>query len=141
MTRRAILASLLGALRLPAQTQMWLLPHRHDHVQGLDVNDRWFWVSAADRRTKTGWVWRIDRQTGQTVTEREISRSTRFHPSGFQVAGGSLWIAVAEYRPESSAEVLELDALSLEVKRSFLVRDHIGAVATDGRTSVLGANW
>ena len=64
-----------------------------------------------------------------------------YHPSGFQVAGRSLWIAIAEYRANSSATVMELDALSLEVQRSFLVRDHIGAVATDGRTAVLGANW
>jgi hypothetical protein len=133
---------MLGAAAgLRAQVQFWPIVHKHDHVQGLEVSDRSLWISAVDRRTKTGWIWRIDRQNFQTVAERNITRGTRYHPSGFQVVGRSLWIAVAEYAPNSSAEVLELDALTLAVQRSFLVRDHIGAVAADGRNFVLGANW
>ena len=141
MTRRTFIASLLAAARLPGQVQVWFLAHRHDHVQGLEVSDRWFWISAVDRRTKTGWVWRVDRQTMQTAAERNITRGALYHPSGFQVSGDSLWIAIAEYQPNSSAVILELDALTLAERRSFRVRDHIGAVATDGRGVLLGANW
>ena len=143
MTRRTLVAALLGtaAARLSGQVQSWPLPHKHDHVQGLDVSDQSFWISAVDRRTKTGWIWRVDRQTMQTVAERNLTRGNLYHPSGFQVSGRSLWIAVSEYRPNSLAEVLELDALTLGVQRSFPATDHIGAVATDGRNLVLGANW
>jgi hypothetical protein len=142
MTRRSFSAALLGAFaRLSAQVEVWPITNKHDHVQGLEVSDRWFWVSAVDRRSKTGWVWRIDRLTLQTVAERNITRGALYHPSGFQVAGNSLWIAIAEYRPNSQSAVLELDPMTLAERRSFLVRDHIGAVASDGRDFVLGANW
>ncbi|MBI3698775.1 MAG: hypothetical protein HY238_28550, partial [Acidobacteria bacterium] len=130
-----------GRITLPAEAETWPIRHNHDHVQGLDVSDRWFWISAVDRRTKTGWVWRVDRQTLRTVAERNITHGALYHPGGLQVSGSSLWIPIAEYRPNSSSRILELDAMTLAERRSFVVPDHIGAVATDGKTFVLGANW
>ncbi len=120
--------------------QSWPIAHTHDHVQGLDVDEHWFWISAVDRRTKTGWIWRVDRATLRTVIEREITDGPRYHPGGFQVSGSSLWIPVAEYRANSSARILELDSMTLTERRSFLAGDHIGALATEA-TTLLGANW
>ena len=134
MTRRQFAALLL-------QAQSWPISHTHDHVQGLDVNRDWFWISAVDRRTKTGWIWRVDRRTLRTAVERNITQGALYHPGGLQVAGGSLWVPIAEYRPRSSSRVLELDSLTLAERRSFVVDDHIGAIASDGRTFILGANW
>ena len=121
--------------------ESWALRHNHGHVQGIDVSVRWFWVSAVDRRTKTGWVWRVDRRTLQTAAERNIAQGTLYHAGGLQMAGNSLWVPIAEYRPHSSSRILELDAITLAERRSFPVADHIGAVATDGKTAILGANW
>jgi len=137
LTRRQCLAALLAAV----SPESWPIRHSHDHVQGLDVRRRWFWVSAVDRRTRTGWIWRLDRRTLATVAERDITQGALYHPGGLQVAGDSLWIPIAEYRPRSSARMLELDAMTLAERRSFPVDDHLGSVATDGRTFVLGANW
>lgn len=136
MTRRQFAVLLLAPPDRP-----WPIAHTHDHVQGLDVDAEWFWISAVDRRAKAGFVWRVDRQTLQTVAERDITQGSLYHPGGLQVAGGSLWIPIAEYRPRSTSRVLELDPLTLAERRSFAVEDHIGSVATDGRTFVLGANW
>jgi hypothetical protein len=136
----AALAVLLSSAAA-AQAASWPLRHHHDHVQGLDVSERWFWISAVDKRTKTGWVWRVDRQTLATVAERNLTDGVRYHAGGLQVAGDRLWIPIAEYRASSSARILELDAMTLAERRSFDVPDHIGAVATDGKTAVLGANW
>jgi hypothetical protein len=105
------------------------------------VDFDWFWISAVDRRSKAGFVWRVNRRTLQTVAERDITQSALYHPGGLQVAGGSLWLPIAEYRRHSTSRVLELDPLTLADRRSFAVEDHIGSVATDGRTFVLGANW
>jgi hypothetical protein len=134
MTRRQFAALLL-------QAPSWPIYHTHDHVQGLDVDRHWFWISAVDRRTKTGWIWRVDRRTLRTAAERNITQGALYHPGGLQVAGGSLWVPLAEYRPRSTSRVLELDPLTLAEHRSFAVDDHLGAVATDGRTFILGANW
>ena len=143
MTRRTLVALALAILwqGLPATAQVWPIRHRHDHVQGLDVSAEWFWISAVDRRTKTGWVWRVDRRTLQTVAERNITQGALYHPGGLHVSGSSLWVPIAEYRPRSSARILELDAMTLAERRSFPVKDHIGSVATDGKAVVLGANW
>ncbi len=138
MPLAALLLLLAAGLRAE---ESWALPHAHGHVQGLDVNDRWFWVSAVDRRSRTGWVWRVDRRTLRTAAERNIAQGALFHPGGFQVAGTSLWVPVAEYAPHSSARILELDAMTLAERRSFAVPDHIGAVATDGASAILGADW
>jgi hypothetical protein len=121
--------------------ESWPLRHNHGHVQGLDVTAGWFWVSAVDRRTKTGWVWRVDRRSLQTVAERNIAQGTLYHAGGLQVVGDILWVPIAEYRPSSSSRILELDAITLAERRSFPVADHIGAVATDGKTAILGGNW
>jgi hypothetical protein len=138
MTRRQFTALLL----VPAAPEdSWPIAHTHDHVQGLDVNREWFWISAVDRRTRSGWVWRVDRRTLRTAAERELTQGPLYHPGGLQVWGDSLWIPIAEYRRQSTSRILELDALTLAERRSFPVEDHIGSTATDGRTFVLGANW
>ena len=136
--RRLVAAALVG---LAAWAQPWPVRHTHDHVQGLDISERWFWISAVDRRTKTGWIWRVDRRTLRTVAERNITDGARYHPGGLQAAGGSVWVPVAEYRPSSTARILELDALTLVEKGAFAAADHVGAVATDGKSWILGANW
>lgn len=136
-----VLSFAFFALSLPVGAQPWPIRHHHDHVQGLDASADWFWISAVDRRAKTGWVWRVDRRTLRTVAERNITQGTLYHPGGLQVLQGSLWVPIAEYRRNSSARILELDPMTLAERRSFPVADHIGAVATDGKTAVLGANW
>ena len=139
MTRRQFATLLLPAAA--GHDQSWPIAHTHDHVQGLDAGRDWFWISAVDRRTKTGWIWRVDRRTLRTAAERNITQGPLYHPGGLQVTGGSLWVPIAEYRPRSKSRILELDPLTLAERRSFAVDDHIGSVATDGRAFVLGANW
>jgi len=138
--KRARFAMFAALLACCAAAQPWPIRHDHDHVQGLDVSADWFWISAVDRRNKSGWIWRVDRRTLETVAERNLTQDALYHAGGFQVSGESLWIPIAEYRRESSARILEIDAMTLAERRSFAVSDHIGAVATDGR-SVVAANW
>ena len=138
---RLLACTAAAALSVTAWAQPWSIEHTHDHVQGLDVSERWFWISAVDRRTKTGWIWRVDRQTLRTVAERNITDGARYHPGGLQAAGESVWVPLAEYRAASTARILELDAMTLAEKSSFAVTDHVGALATDGKSWILGANW
>jgi len=141
ITRRTFARFLAAAAAGPVSAQTFAIRHRHDHVQGLEVSRDWFWISSVDRRSKTGWVWRVNRRTLETVAERNITQGPLYHPGGIQLARGSLWTPLAEYRPRSSARILELDAMTLSERRSFPVEDHIGAVATDGNGLLLGANW
>lgn len=110
------------------------------HVQGVELDKRHVWVTwvrAADRR---GFVTQFDRVSGQFERQLDLTDGARFHPGGLSLHNGSLWIPVAEYRPNSSAVIVEVDAESFAVKSKFSVADHLGCVAVNDDTLVAG-NW
>jgi hypothetical protein len=111
-----------------------------DHVQGVEIAGRWLWVTSVDRAARRGYLDAFDRVTGQWLRRVELTDGARYHPGGLSRSGGSLWVAVAELRPHSSAVLVELDAATLRVRRRLHVADHLGCVAASGRRLVAG-NW
>ena len=111
-----------------------------DHVQGIEVKDGRLWVSWVDRAKKTGHVSEFDVSTGALVRSVPVHRGAQYHPSGLAFAAGSLWLAVAEYKPRSSSVVQRRNANTLELEAEFQVPDHIGCVAV-GEGLVYGGNW
>jgi len=65
-----------------------------------------------------------------------------YHPGGLDYDGEFIWVAVAEYRPNSRAIVYRIDPRTMEKAEIVRVADHIGAVVhdTDGRT-LHGVSW
>jgi Family of unknown function (DUF6454) len=110
------------------------------HVQGLAVAGRHIWVTSVDQSNRRGYLHQFDRVTGRFVRRLEVTDKARYHPGGISVAGGSIWVPVAEYRPASSAVLVEIDAASLVINRRIEVADHLGCVAVTGDTLVAG-NW
>jgi hypothetical protein len=110
------------------------------HVQGLEVEHRHIWVTSVDQTNRKAWLHQFDRATGKFLRRLEVSDGARFHPGGISISGGSIWVPVAEYRPDSSAVLVDIDAESLTVRRKIKVADHLGCVAASGRTLVAG-NW
>ncbi|HVU89310.1 MAG TPA: DUF6454 family protein [Pirellulales bacterium] len=111
------------------------------HVQGLAVTADSYWISSVDRRARVGFVFRVDRATAKLAGKRELSFDAQFHPGGIELAGDSLWVPVAEYRPRSTSTILKLDAQSLETQASFTVDDHIGCLAVNAGGQITAANW
>jgi len=110
------------------------------HVQGLEVAGKHIWVTSVDQANRKAWLHQFDRTTGKFLRRLEVSDGARYHPGGISISGGSVWVPVAEYRPESSAVLIEIDAETLGVRRKIPVADHLGCVAASGRTLVAG-NW
>jgi len=110
------------------------------HVQGMDLDSAHLWVTSVDIDHKRGFVHQFNRRTGEFERQVEVTDGARFHPGGISVAGDSIWVPVAEYRPHSSAEILELDKKTLAVKRKIVVQDHIGCVAVVPE-GLLAGNW
>jgi hypothetical protein len=110
------------------------------HVQGMDLDAAHLWVTSVDIEHKRGFVHQFNRRTGQFERQVEVTDGERFHPGGISVSGDSIWVPVAEYRPHSSAEILELDKKTLAVKRKVVVKDHIGCVAVVPE-GLLAGNW
>lgn len=110
------------------------------HVQGLEVAGGHIWVTSVDVANRKAYLHQFDRATGKFQRRVELSDGARFHPGGISISGRSIWVPVAEYRPDSSAVLVEIDAESLTVRRKIAVADHLGCVAASGRTLVAG-NW
>lgn len=110
------------------------------HVQGIDVEGDFLWVSAVEKATRKGYLSRFNWKTGERLSSVELQDGERYHPGGLQLAGDSLWVPVAEYRRESSAWVQKRNKITLALEAQFAVPDHIGCVAiADG--VVWGGNW
>jgi hypothetical protein len=110
------------------------------HVQGVDLDRDHIWVTSVDVENKRGYIHQFDRTTGAFERRREISDGPRYHPGGISVQGDSIWVAVAEYKPNSTGVLEEIDKKSLTVRRRIFVADHLGCVAVSDRTLVAG-NW
>ncbi|RDE07298.1 DUF6454 family protein [Sphingomonas aracearum] len=123
-------AQLVGTLQL--QGELF-------HVQGVEMRGDRIWVTSVDNRQHRGFLHEFDR-AGHFLRRLELTDGARYHPGGLSVAGGSIWVPVAEMRPDSSAVLVEIDAQSLEVRRRIRVADHLGCVAASGR-HLVAANW
>lgn len=110
------------------------------HVQGLALGARRLWITSVDRRHRRGYLHEFDRASGRIVRRIELTDGARFHPGGISIDGDSIWVPVAELRPDSSSVLLEIDAATLHVRRRIRVADHLGCVAVaQGR--LIAGNW
>ena len=65
-----------------------------------------------------------------------------YHPGGIDYDGTSIWVPLAEYRPDSRAIVYRVDPRTMKATEVLRFADHIGAIVhnTDDRT-LHGVSW
>lgn len=79
---------------------------------------------------------------GNLLADVTLGEGDAYHPGGIDTDGRSVWVPVAEYRPNSSGIVYRVDAATLEVEELFRVGDHVGGVVHDPATGRLhGVSW
>ncbi len=79
---------------------------------------------------------------GTRLGEIRLGEGDSYHPGGLDYDGEFIWLAVAEYRPDSRAIVYRVDPRTMTATEVLRVADHIGAVAYDRRTRTLqGVSW
>ena len=110
------------------------------HVQGLELDGQSIWVTSVDNSRHKGYLHQFDRSTGRLLRQMELTDGARYHPGGLSISNRSIWVPVAEYKANSSAVLLEIDADSMRVLRRIPVADHIGCVAASG-TALVAGNW
>lgn len=79
---------------------------------------------------------------GELIKDIEVGEGTMYHPGGIDFDGDSVWVPVAEYRPDSRSVVYRIDPKTLDVHRAFEHDDHVGGVVRDQDTgSIHGVSW
>lgn len=123
-----------------AYTVALLLQGDTHHVQGVAVDDARVWVTSVDRAARKGFLYEYDRKTGQRLRELEIQNGAAYHPGGFDIDDTSLWIPVAEYKPNGRTIIQRRSKVTLALISSFEVEDHIGCL-TVYSGGLIGGNW
>ena len=88
-----------------------------------------------------GHLFKID-MAGNLIADLRIGEGTIYHPGGIDYDGTSIWVPVAEYRPNSRSIVYRVDPRTMKATEMFRFADHIGAIVhnTDGHT-LHGVSW
>lgn len=134
--------TLAAADRRTAWTAVGELHLRADafHPQGMARVGSTWWVSTVDIEGRRGWVLGVDRD-GDIVERIPVGDDVRYHPGGMDHDGTALWIAAAEYRPDSSATVYRMEP-GAAAEPVFEVADHVGAIARCGAAGdLVGWSW
>lgn len=100
-------------------------------------------IDGLDRDAGAG-VGHLFRMTldGRRLADVTLGEGSVFHPGGLDFDGKNLWVAVAEYRPNSRAIVYRIDPSTLKPVEVLRVADHLGAIVHDPETRTLtGVSW
>jgi hypothetical protein len=117
------------------------------HTQGIAFDEKFLYLSCVDQLQRQGWIYRIERsgmESGKQIYQKlNVTRAGQYHPSGLDISGSCLWVAVAEYHPSpASSTVLCIDRSLFKPAgyRVFDVPDHIGALAAM-KNWLVALNW
>jgi hypothetical protein len=134
------------------------LTFRTFHPQGLVKSGDTLFLSSVEVRVPTkrgpqadghdrdagegvGHLFKID-MTGRLIADLVLGEGAIYHPGGIDFDGNSIWVPVAEYRPDSRSIVYRIDPKTMTATEVLRVADHLGAIVhdTDGGT-LHGVSW
>jgi uncharacterized protein DUF6454 len=88
-----------------------------------------------------GHLFKIDAK-GNLLGSLKLGEGAIYHPGGIDYDGRHIWVAVAEYRPNSRAIIYRVDPQTMKATEVFRYGDHIGGIVhnTDDKT-LHGVSW
>jgi len=146
---RSVLADRVTAL---TRNSVWKLvasvpvQFRTFHPQGMVKIGETFFVSSVEVRNRdtgdgTGHLFRID-STGDLLTDLKLGEGPIYHPGGIDYDGQSIWVPVAEYRPDSRSIIYRVDPKTMKATEVLRFADHIGAIVHNADDDTLhGVSW
>jgi hypothetical protein len=116
-------------------------------VSSVEVRTPTTRQTAADRRYDrdagdgVGHLFKID-MAGNFVADLTLGDGTMYHPGGIDYDGTSIWVPVAEYRPDSRSIVYRVDPAAMKATEVLRFADHLGAVVRNTDDGTLhGISW
>jgi hypothetical protein len=102
-------------------------------------------IDGTDRMPGAGFghLMRFD-ASGRLLSDRVLNAAgaLEYHPGGLDYDGRSVWVTLAQYRPNSSSTFLRVDPRTLAVTPVLRARDHFGGVVNDTiRNTLVTLNW
>ena len=84
------------------------------HPQGMVKIGETFFVSSVEVRNRdtgdgTGHLFHIDSAGNVSLTDLKLGEGPIYHPGGIDFDGTSIWVPVAEYRPDSRSIIYRVD--------------------------------
>jgi len=116
------------------------------HPQGMAKVGNMFFVSSVEVRDRqagrgVGHLFKMDR-AGKLLDHLELGEGAIYHPGGLDYDGESIWVPVAEYRPDSRSIVYRVDPDTMKATEILRVADHIGAIVHNtGDRTLHGVSW
>lgn len=88
-----------------------------------------------------GHLFKMD-MAGNLLADLRLGEGTVYHPGGLDYDGKDMWVAVAEYRPNSRSIVYRVDPETMKPTEVFRFADHIGAIVRNTDDNTLhGVSW
>jgi len=129
------------------------------HPQGMVKIGDEFFLSTVDIRKPTtrypalqdgydrdtgegqGHLYKFDAK-GNMLADLPLGEGSIYHPGGIDYDGKSIWVPVAEYRPNSRAILYRVDPATMKATEVLRYGDHIGGLVynTDAKT-LHGVSW
>ena len=116
------------------------------HPQGLVKIGETFFLSSVEVRDRdagqgTGHLFRMN-SSGGLLADLKLGEGAMYHPGGLDYDGRHIWVAVAEYRPNSRSIIYRVDPDTMTAVEVFRFADHIGAIVHDTDDHALhGVSW
>ena len=129
------------------------------HPQGMVKIGEAFFVSAVEVQQPTrrfpqpvdgmdrdagrgiGHLFKIDAQ-GRLIAGLTLGEGSIYHPGGIDFDGTSIWVPVAEYRPNSRSIVYRVNPETMTATEVFRFADHLGGLVHDTEDHTLHAvSW
>jgi hypothetical protein len=79
---------------------------------------------------------------GKLLKDIKLGEGDMYHPGGIASDGKSIWVSVAEYRPDSESIIYKVNPKTMKAQEKFRTNDHIGGISRDNKEGNLKAvSW
>jgi hypothetical protein len=79
---------------------------------------------------------------GHLLGSVSVEKGSMYHPGGIDYDGSSIWVPVAEYRPNSASIIYKVDPATMTAQKVFEYKDHIGGIVHDTENNAIhGLSW
>ena len=88
-----------------------------------------------------GHLFKLDLK-GNLLAQMTLGEGSVYHPGGIDFDGKSIWVPVAEYRPNSKSIIYRVDPGAMKGVEVFRFGDHVGGIVHDTEAGSLhGVSW